>query len=461
LVFAKGAISKDDTKGENMSVLDLLKPAPHREEIQDEAKVKQQYKYWRLRTFYGMYVGYAFYYFSRKSFTFAMPAMIKDLGFDKAELGMLGSILAITYGVSKFLSGIKSDRSNPRYFMAIGLMITGVVNIFFGLSSVFWLFAIFWGLNGWFQGWGWPPCAKLLTHWYSQSERGRWWSIWNTSHNLGGAIIPVVCAFLAQSFGWRYAMYVPGISCILIGFFIINRLRDTPQSLGLPNVEKFHNESVPGDDKGGVALSAKEILVDYVLKNKFIWILALSSFFVYIIRQAANDWLFLYLIEEKGYSMTIASSTVFWFEVGGFFGSLAAGWFSDKIFGGKRGPINALFSFCVIFSLWLFWKNSGSHILVDSLLMGSIGFFIFGPQMLIGVAAAELSHKKAAGTATGFAGTFAYLGAAVAGGPLGWVTEKYGWDGLFLVLAICGVMAFLVFLPLWSVRSNPKLVVES
>ncbi|MEI6242301.1 MAG: MFS transporter family glucose-6-phosphate receptor UhpC [Chlamydiota bacterium] len=441
-----------------MSVLDLLKPAPNREKIQDEAKVKKEYKYWRLRTFYGMYIGYAFYYFTRKSFTFAMPAMIRDLGFDKAQLGMLGSILAISYGVSKFLSGIISDRSNPRYFMGIGLILTGIFNIFFGLSSVFWLFALFWGLNGWFQGWGWPPCAKLLTHWYSQSERGRWWSIWSTSHNLGGAIIPIVCAFLAQSFGWRYALYVPGLSCIFIGFFIINRLRDTPESLGLPNVEKFHNEPVKVVDENRLALSSKEILVDYVLKNKFIWVLAISYFFVYVIRQAVNDWLFLYLIEKKGYSMTVASSTVFWFEVGGFFGILSAGWFSDKIFRGRRGPVNALFSLCVIVAIILFWKNPGINILLDSFLMGMMGFFVFGPQMLIGIAAAELSHKKAAGTATGFAGTFAYLGAAMAGGPLGWVTERYGWEGFFVVLTFCGVMAFLILLPLWTVSSNPKMV---
>ena len=160
-----------------MSVLDLLRPAPPAEEITDENLVKQRYKYWRVRTFYGMYMGYVFYYFSRKSFTFVMPALVQDLGFTKGDLGMLGSIMAITYGLSKFLSGILTDRANPRYFMAFGLMLTGVFNIFFGLSSTLIMCAVFWGLNGWFQGWGWPPCARLLTHWYSQKERGTWWEI--------------------------------------------------------------------------------------------------------------------------------------------------------------------------------------------------------------------------------------------------------------------------------------------
>ncbi|MBN1915220.1 MAG: MFS transporter family glucose-6-phosphate receptor UhpC [Parachlamydiales bacterium] len=445
-----------------MSVLDILKPSPPAKKITDEKVIKRSYRYWRIRTFYGMYLGYAFYYFSRKSFIFAMPAMIQDLGFDKAQLGILASILSITYGLSKFFSGILSDRSNPRYFMAFGLIITGILNILFGLSSTLIFFAFFWGLNGWFQGWGWPPAAKLLTHWYSQSERGRWWSVWNTSHNIGGAFIPLIVAYLAQHMGWRYGLYVPGISCILVGFFIMNRLRDTPISLGLPQIEKYRND-LPEDIKSQReerTLSTKEILVDYVLKNRFIWILALAYFFVYIIRTAINDWMLLFLVESKGYSYLAAGGTVFFFEIGGFLGSLVAGWASDYVFKGRRGPVNVLFSIFVLASILAFWKAPGGMIAFDTALMFLIGFFIFGPQMLIGMAAAELSHKNAAGTATGFVGAFAYAGAAFAGGPLGILMKSWGWDGCFIALCVSGVLSVLLLTPLWSARSNPKLAVE-
>ena len=440
-----------------MRVLDILKPAPHREEIQDPKILKKKYRYWRFRTFYGMYIGYAFYYFTRKSYTFAAPALVSDLGLDKTELGILGSILSISYGVSKFVSGIMGDRSNPRYFMAIGLILTGVFNLFFGMSSTLVFFAIFWGLNGWFQGWGWPPCAKLLTHWYSHSERGRWWSLWNTSHNLGGALIPILAAFCAEYFGWRFAMYVPGIFCIFIGFLLINRLRDTPQSLGLPPIEKYRGDYLDKGkkEKEKTKFSTRELLFDYVLKNRFIWGLAISYFFVYVIRTAVNDWSVLYLVEAKGYSLLKAGGCVCWFEIGGFFGSLAAGWFSDKIFDGKRNPINVLFTAAVILMIIAMWLIPFSHPMIDCLMMFLVGFFIFGPQMLIGIAAAEFSHKKAAGTATGFAGCFAYLGAAAAGGPLGALTSRWGWEGFFIALAASGVIAMLLMIPLWSVKTNP------
>ena len=378
-----------------MSVLDFLKPAPYAEEIQDVSLVKKNYRYWRLRTFYAMYIGYAFYYFTRKSFTFAMPALQLELGIDKFELGLLGSILSLSYGASKFLSGILGDKSNPRYFMSIGLILTGIFNLLFGMSSAWWAFAVFWGLNGWFQGWGWPGCAKLLTHWYSQSERGRWWSIWSTSHNLGGALIPLLAAFCAEALGWRSALYIPGVICILAGFFIMNRLRDTPQSLGLPPIEKFRDDypNQKARISGERDLSTREILFEYVLRNKFIWVLAFAQFFNGLIRTAVNDWSMLYLIEMKNYSTMQAGFCVCWFEIGGFLGMLSAGWASDVIFKGKRNPINMLYTTAVIFLLFAFKMIILPWPLLDAVFLFLFGFFIFGPQMLIGSCGA-LSQKS-------------------------------------------------------------------
>lgn len=442
-----------------MGLLAFFKPAPHTQEIENPEEVKKQYKYWRLRIFLGMYVGYAFYYFTRKSFAFAMPGLMVDLGLDKGQLGILASILSVTYGISKFLSGILSDRSNPRYFMAFGLILTGLFNIFFGFSSSILLFAVFWGFNGLFQGWGWPPCARLLTHWYSQNERGTWWGFWSTSQSLGGAITPLVVAFCTQWLGWRFAMFVPGVLCILVGFFIMYQLRDTPQSLGLPSIEKFRNEPMAAQTKDERELSVKEILFKYVLGNKYIWVLSIAYFFVYVIRVGISDWSVVFLVETKGYSLFAAGACVCWFEIGGFLGSLTAGWASDKIFKGRRGPINVLCSIFLVGAICAFWNGVSGSVMLSSCYLFVIGFLLFGPQMLIGMAATELSHKKASGTASGFVGWIAYLGAASAGYPLGKITQEFGWFGFFATLACCGALCLALLLPLWGV--TPQTVRKS
>ncbi len=440
------------------SILDIFKPAPFITPIQDKEIVEKKYHYWRIRILYSTFIGYAFYYFTRKTLSIAMPGIIQDLHFDKSQLGLLGSIFSVTYGVSKFASGLLGDRLNPRYFMALGLVLTGIVNILFGMSSSILMFALFWGLNGYFQGFGWPPCARFLTQWYSHSERGSWWATWNVSHNVGAFIIPYIAGPALQYFGWRYAMYIPGVLCIFGGLFLINRLRDTPQSLGLPPIEEFRNDY--GTSKAVFEeeslLTTRQVLIEYVFKNKYMWLLAFAYFFVYVVRTGINDWTALYLIEAKGYSQIGANASASFFEAGGFIGSLFAGWASDRLFGARRGPINVIFAVGMLISICFFWFLPGNQSWLNSVAIFFVGFSIFGPQMLIGVAAAEMSHKKAAATSTGFVGFFAYLGAAIAGYPLGKITQEYGWEGFFWSLFICCLISLAFLLPLWGVTENDK-----
>lgn len=429
-------------------------------ENESEEEIQARYQYWRIRIFYSMFVGYALFYLTRKSFTLVMPVMIADLGFDKAQVGWLGTVLALSYGMSKFVSGILADRSNPRYFMACGLIITGMLNILFGMSSSITFFAIFWGLNGWFQGFGFPPCASLMTHWYSHSERGSWWSSWNTSHNLGSNLIRGIVMATLLFFSWRWGMYIPGVLCILGGIFLINRLRNTPESVGLPPIEKFRNDYVGSGVKPGEEskkLTTKEVLFTYVLANPFIWLLGVSYFFVYFVRTSIDNWVALFLMEHKAYSFEWANVCASAFEWGGIAGGISAGWISDRLFGAKRGPVNALFALLMFVSVFIFWATPAGFASVDSAALFLVGFSVFGPQMLIGVHAAELAHKKAAATSTGFIGWFAYLGAAVAGGPFGQMIENMGWTSFFWVVCGCCLISFLLLIPLWSATDAPSL----
>lgn len=437
----------------------LLRPTPYIKPIQDKQQIATLYKYWRTRTFYSIYIGYVFFYLTRRSFASVSNEIHLELDISFQMLGLCGTMFYICYGISKFLSGMVSDNSNPRYFMSIGLMITGFLNICFGMSSSLYVMAGIWGLNGIFQGCGWPPVAKQLTYWFSKSERGTWWSICSTSHNVGGLLIPPVFAYLitygAFGFiGWRFAMMVPGILCIAGGLLLMNRLRDVPQSLGLPSVEEYREHgraNFAAEQTKKVTsrrLPISKMFAEYILRNKFVWIMAFSYFFVYVVRTAINDWATIYLV-EKGFERIAAGIAVSWFEIGGFIGTLAAGYASDTWCGGNRITVSAFCALGMLVTLYVFGNVdlvSNSTILCN-LIMSSMGFFVFGPQMLIGLAAAEYVDKKAAGTANGFVSFFANAGAAVAGLPLGMIID-YSWGAFNLVLVVCSAITFLILLPL-------------
>lgn len=426
-----------------MQTVDTLN-ATHLNDDLNAQTIDAKYKYWRIRIFYSMFFGYAFYYFTRKSYTFVMPIMLEDLGYSKADLGILGTALYLSYGLSKFASGVMSEYSNPRYFMAAGIILTGLLNIWFGFSSSIVMFTIICTLNGWFQGFGWPACTKLLTYWYSRTERGGWWSICSTSHGVGGMLIPLLAGCMATAMGWRWGMFMPGILGIIAGLFLINRLRDVPTTLGLPTIEEYKND-YPIEEQGKATvndeqlaqLSVKEVLFEHVLNNKWVWLLSISYFFVYVVRIGINDWAHLFLKEAKGYDVIAANASIFWYEFGGIIGMLVAGFGSDTLFKGRRVPVIIGYSIGLMLVLPTFWYSPQGYYLLDYLLIGIIGFLIFGPQMLVGLVVAECVNKKAACTANGFAGLFACVGSAAAAYPIGCIIDHWGWAGYFICMLFC------------------------
>jgi OPA family sugar phosphate sensor protein UhpC-like MFS transporter len=374
----------------------------------------------------------------------------------------MGTLFYITYGVSKFVSGMVSDQSKPRYFMGFGLIATGTINIAFGLSSSLVMFAALWTLNAFFQGWGWPPCAKLLTTWYSRSERGFWWSIWNTCHNLSGALIPISIGFVAMTWGWRYGFILPGILAIGVGSLICFRMRDKPTSLGLPSVGEWRNDELEKrHEREGQGLAFKQILRTYVLGNKYIWLLCSSYLLVYVVRTAINDWGNLYLTERHGFELFSANAAVSMFEIGGFIGSLFGGWGSDKFFRGNRAPMNLIFALGIFVSVAALWLTPLDNFFVLSGCFFAIGFFVFGPQMMIGMAAAECSHKDVAGTATGFVGLFGYLGAALASYPIAIIIEQFSWEGFFSVITLSAASIGLLILPFVKAQQRAGIATSS
>lgn len=441
-----------------MWFLDLLRPAKNIQQLSSKQAVNTLYPYWRWRIFFGMYAGYAFFYFTRTTLKILNPFITKEFGWTKSEIAVFALLFSLVYGGSKLLSGILSDRSNPRYFMAFGLLITGIINLCIGTTSSFMLIALLWAFNGFFQGFGWPPCARLLTHWYSQSERGSWWGMWNSSHNMGAAAISAIAWVLLQyEYSWRYGFFLPGILCIGGAFLLVYVLRDKPESLGLPPIEEYRNEPKEVQKSGKREKeSDSEIFWKYVVSNVNIWRLAGAYFFIYILRTAMTDWGAFFLIEFKGHALSSSMFPPLCIEAGGIAGAFSAGALSDRLFNGRRAPVNIGFTIAAVVALYMVWTLPHAQYTLAYITLFFMGFFIFGPQMLIGVAAAELSHKDAAGSSTGFVGLFAYFGAASATVPLAWIADTYGWSSFFVAIATCAAVTVVLLLPLWNAKTYER-----
>ena len=435
-------------------MIGFLKPVAHREPLPDD-KVDASYKRLRLQVFIGIFVGYAGYYLVRKNFSLAMPYLI-ELGYSKSDLGLALSGVSIAYGLSKFFMGSVSDRSNARAFMTLGLSCSALIMIFMGsvpfaTSSVTVMFVLLL-LNGWFQGMGWPPSGRIMVHWFSPSERGTKMALWNVAHNVGGGMVgPVAILGMAIFADWHSILYVHGFFALGIALLIYSLVRDTPQSEGLSTIETYHNDypkTFEYSESHETELTARQIFFEYVLNNKFLWTIAFANAFVYFVRYGVLDWAPTYLNEVKNFSFEQSGWAYAFYEFAGIPGTLVCGWMSDRVFKGRRAPVTIIYMLLTLMCVLVYWKNPPGHPNVDIAMLIGIGFFIYGPIMMIGVQALDLAPKKAAGTAAGFTGLFGYVGGAVSANiVIGYVVDAAGWDaGFSLLVGACIVSTILVSL---------------
>ena len=220
-------------------------------------------------------------------------------------------------------------------------------------------------------------------------------------------------------------------------------IRDTPQSCGLPSIEKWSGSASKNyNAKAEEVLSTKEIF-KIVLSNRFLWYIALANAFVYMVRYGCLDWAPT-ILTEKGINLKDAGWAYFAYEIAAIPGTIICGWLSDKVFHGRRALPTILFMGLLIVAIWVYMQNLDNlSVVIGSLI--AIGFLIYGPVMLIGVQALDLAPKNAAGTAAGLTGFMGYvLGTAVlANIVIGYVAETAGWEWTFYLLIAACVMSIL------------------
>jgi len=430
--------------------LRLFEPAPPAAApLSDPAAIQESYRSWRWRVLLSSIVGYATFYFVRKNLSIAMPFMEKDLGISKGDLGTFLSLHGVLYGVSKFANGFFADRCHARTFMVAGLLASAVMNLFFGLGSAVATLGAVWMLNGWFQGMGFPPCARLLTHWFPPNRLATKMSIWNTSHSIGAGLIVVLCGYLVTT-NWRLCFIVPAAIAFACAAFLWLTLPDTPPSVGLPEVEGTQTQDVKAES----AREFRAFLMEHVFANKYIWLVSLANFFVYTLRYAVFDWGPTMLYQAKHITITSAGWMVAGFEFSGLIGALLGGWLTDRFLGGRAMRACVFYMVLAGVSLLLFWKVAGESKLLNTALLCAAGFFIYGPQCLIGIAAANLGTKRAAATAVGLTGFFGYASTLLSGRGLGLLVERHGWDSGFAGLLIVAAIGTLLFALAWPARAH-------
>ncbi|HIC0260964.1 TPA: MFS transporter [Streptococcus agalactiae] len=438
----------------------LFAPPQKRERLSAE-EIKHKYPRYRVQVLISIFVGYMGYYFVRNT----TSILSGILNMSATEIGIITCASYIAYGLSKFISGLISDESNSKIFLPVGLFLTGLVNVLIGvipsvITSI-WLFTIMYLINGWLQGMGYPPGARTLVYWYDNKERIKYATIWNLSHNFGGAIAPILTGVGLALAGndslnqARAAYWFPGVVACLLAVLVYFLQEDTPESIGLPPIEEYHKEQytnvVDSSDilEEPEVLGMGEIIKKYILPNtKLMWA-SLYSIFVYILRYGIVSWTPKFLATSvqdggKGITATAGMGGFSLFEIGGIIGMLTAGYLSAKVFKNSKPLTNVAFLVVAILLLATYWfiPAGPQYMALDFIILLGLGASIYGPVMMVGLYAMELVPKAAAGAASGLTGTFSYVGGAtIATLAIGIIIDHFGWGVAFIIFGISGFAA--------------------
>jgi len=426
--------------------LEALAP-PVRTENYTESEQEALFSFYRARVFLGIFLGYAGYYLVRKNIAFIIPDLEAHYGYSKFQQGLILGSTSLCYGLSKFAMGWISDRSNAKVFLTLGLFLSGLISCFYGffprMLAYYPLLIVMMSLNGWVQGMGWPPCGRVMVHWFTTKERGSKMALWNVSHNVGQAVPAILITIgCSAAFGWSSALLFPGILALICAYISYHLIEDTPASVGLPPIEVYADRSEVPLSSHVSARERRRDFYQYILYNPVIWALAFANLFVYLTRYAIIDWLPSYLIQVRGFSTEAASLSYSLYEIAGIAGTLLCGWMSDRFFQGRRAPAAVLFMCLVTVGLNIYWNLPSDCVWGINACLLMLGFLIYGPVMLIGLHALDLVPKSVAGTAAGFTGLFGYVGGATCANALfGWIVQHYGWDGGFKLLMVSCLMS--------------------
>ena len=448
--------------------------------IFEDPSIDRRFGRMQWRMLIATMIGYTLFYFMRKNFSFAMPGLQQDCGISKSMLGNFLFWGGIVYGLSKFLNGIVGDRVNPKKMLCFGLLACTIVNVVFGFApqvaalfagdeqvlglsdggvrAMAWTFGILLVVNQFFQGTGFPPCAKLIAFWIPPKELATKMSVWNTSHSIGGGLVAKICGVIMalgaigaanQGVGmWRWCFWAMAILGALGIVLMLALLPGTPKDEGLPDLPGTEAKVQSGEVAGRGSSALKMVFL-----NPVIWMLGFINFTINAVRALVADWGPTMLQEAKGLDSSETGTVIMLFEFAGIAGMLFAGWATDRLFGG-RAPRLCLFLMALAAALLAgFWVLPAGFAGAAALCFS--GFCLYGPQALTGVTATNMATKRFAGTAIGFISLFSYVGVSVAGKVCGNLAQSSGgWRLPVVVMVATGAVGAVLFACLWCTRAD-------
>ncbi|MBC7978301.1 MAG: MFS transporter [Myxococcales bacterium] len=361
---------------------------------------------WRVRVFATTWLSYVGFYFCRAPFSKAKGAIGTATGWDAATLGNIWAAYLVTYAVGQFLASRMGPRIGPRRNVLLGMAVSVAVTLAMGVTLSWQVMMGLVAINGLAQATGWSGNVGTMASWFHKHERGRIMGLWSTNFTVGALTSGWVMALVLDLASWQWCFFVGAavLGAIWLQYYVLQRNR--PEDLGLAPIDDPVTEVDEATTPEPAGLS-RAAWVNLMLVAGF-------YFFAKFIRYGVWSWATYFLKNNYQLSNSRAAlySTVF--DVVGIIGVIATGWLSDRYFASRRSEVSLIMLLGMVGATALLMAFGDTSVTVFVILLGAVGFTLFGPDALLtGAGAIDIGSRRLATFAAATISGFGSLGAVV------------------------------------------------
>lgn len=409
-----------------------------------------------------LFLSYVGFYFCRVTLVAALPLIEDTFHFNKTQTGMILSSYFIVYAIGKIINGLLGDRIGGKVMLLIGIGGSVICNVIFGFGQELKFFIIIWSINAFFQSMGWLSLISIMSQWFSSIESGKAMGIISLSYLLGdfGARFSASLIVGQETSSWPHLFWIHAAVFVGIGLMIFLFVNPKPEKIGLPDIDSYSGYITPksqnfiksSDDKILESrVKKKKTWLFIMLKSKWFWHVCLIYFGFSIIRYFFWNWSIFYL-RDNGMDASTAIIASGVFPLLGSLGAIAAGWISDKM-NARRGPVIAVMASLMVATIYIFSRIPKDNPGLLIIALGFLGFTLTGPySLLAGAMAIDFGSKHSAAAAAGILDAIGALGAMFSGAGMGYLIDRYQWNGVFLIVFGIALLTAVLCFPLWKLR---------
>jgi len=373
------------------------------------------------------------------AYSVLLPEMIKDLGINMTQAGLIRAAYIFAYILFSPLTGWLTDRIGGRFVISFFCLFLGLGAFMMGRATSLFTAILFYGITGAGAAAMWTPIVVLIQKWFGTARRGLVLGILSPSYALGFGLMGLVLPLIVKTYSWRMGWSLLGISGLVLIAVNALLLRSDPEEMGLlPWGES--SKSISSSPPSPLSFSYGE-----VLKGSRFWLIGISYLFISMGVYIVSDFIVTYGVIELKMGYSDASTFMSIMALTSIAGSLVLMILSDYI-GRKKSLVvtHSLLAFSIL--LIILGRNNIPFVRVG---IGCFGFFYGGIFPMYAACTMDYFPKEIAGTVLGiftiFYGVGAIIGPIVAG-HLTDVTGTFRWSfgvGAFAALTAAIVIGFL------------------